>query len=412
MSEHQTTTHLAPERIGNQALSHSASEREKAILSRVREKAVLAYRAKQQELRHEAKEETKSSIPWWRTLSLAGAGVGFCLALFLWIGTSQNPVPLDLEPSLRLSYSKNSAQEQAFQLRVASEKSGTFRAAKHWEIKAFGGTSLAVKRRAKQMDLELAQGRLQIHVHPNTMKRFVIRFHQGYKLWVRGTRFTVEQSAAWLYVEVQRGKVEIQRPGQSAVWLKAGHGLRVYFAKRQSATYQAPRKVEDRTKRMELLFQESPAMLLRYVQDLAQSPARPLAERRKLIDVATGIFYRARKYQEESVLWSLAVKLDLYAPQTTFAMYMGCKSCLLRKSFARSCQTMCGRFLKEGKDPHTRKHALYLVAARWLSSQATDAKQRVTGLCEDYKRDGHASPSDAKMDALCKQVLSSPSPRK
>ncbi len=387
---------------------HNAQEaREQAILGRIREKTIAAFRQKQAAKANQPSEHSdppkRWRIPVWRSWSLATAGIALCVMLPFWWGRQETTPPLQTTGALRVEGSPKDPIHRDFSVHAPKGTSGRLAVPAQWEIDIFGGTALSATRRARQLDIRLQHGRLHVHVHPHSMKHFRIRLSKGHQLWVRGTQFMVEQSSTSLYVEVQRGKVEISGRSNAPLLLQKGQGIHIDLTTQKSTRYPSPSLTDTLASKMTAIYQQSPSLLFRYAKDLLQSPSRTLAERRQYADIATALFSRSRKYQEESLLWLIAAHQKLYTPDT-FPLYAGCQSCLRGQPFSTTCQTICAQCLREHKDPHTTKHILYSLSRAWSKREDAKSQQQRQRYCLLYQRLGNGGGTfDAWMDEHCKK---------
>lgn len=381
--------------------------REQAILQRVREKTLSAFRQKQaakaNPISASPENTSRSHFPAWRSWTLATAGLGLCVMLLLWWGKQETTLPLQTTGALRVQWSTKTPTSRDFFVHTQEGTSGRLAVPSRWEIDIFGGTAFSAKRQARQLDIRLQQGRLHIHVHPHSMKHFRLHLSKGHQLWVRGTRFTVEQSSTSLYIEVQRGKVEISGRFNASLLLQKGQGIHIDLTTQKSTRYPSPAPTDTLASTMTTIYKQSPSLLFRYAKDLLQSPSRPLAERRQCVDIAAALFSSSRKHQEESLLWLAAANQKLYAPDT-FPLYAGCQSCLRGQPFSTICQQICARCLREHKDPITTKHILYSLSRAWSKRQDAKSQQQRQHYCLLYQRlNGSGGTFDIWMDEHCKK---------
>jgi len=77
---------------------------------------------------------------------------------------------------------------------------------------------------AREVEVELDEGRVEFEVAPNPDRRFRVRAGEV-AVEVIGTAFSVERHATRVVVEVRRGKVRVEAPGRAPVELERGARL-------------------------------------------------------------------------------------------------------------------------------------------------------------------------------------------
>ncbi|HAA54155.1 MAG TPA: hypothetical protein DCE42_05335 [Myxococcales bacterium] len=183
---------------------------EEVIISRV-EKQLLDAIASPQPSRT-PKTLSRSPKLW----AFAGTFAAACAALVFWMTPAHqaNIAPMSsqhIQTAPPSSHASKQLQQTAFS--VTGERAGVLKVDKQWTLQAQKGTQLALVRpAAKQVDVQLNKGRIDVNVVPNTMKRVSIKC-AGVQVLVKGTIFSVHRGPEtpdgpkWVRVEVARGKV-------------------------------------------------------------------------------------------------------------------------------------------------------------------------------------------------------------
>lgn len=343
---------------------------EEEILRRVRPRVLEGY----------VDPSPRSFWPW----ALASSAVAAC-ALLLWWGIPHQRAPHYQYKGLQVvSHAKTNATRW---LHTKHGAQGRIVAAKRWSLVAQGNTRIGVRRGQKRrQEIDLLRGFVNIHVHPHTMKRFALHA-QGFRVEVKGTKFTVERRKGWLQVEVWRGKVVLHTPKGTQTPVNSRRGCRVNIAQHKLRCYPLPPDTH-RTprKRIQWLGRHHPSQLLAYAVALASNPRVSANKRASLLREVTDVLHKARRWR--AAIESYKLLAQQKAADSNQALLDAALLC--RKTLSHTpqlCQSIFLQCLRQCRDKLWREQSLGLLAvSRFQQAKSKGLKARAIHTIHRYLR--------------------------
>jgi len=353
------------------------NKKEQEILDRVERSFLHQFDQQYGEAKDTAVQKAPQKVPFWQNSRIWGPLVACSVAAFVFVSTStmqESSDPMELlhikgTPVIQKAEDPSSVHK-ALDVTVPKGKSAEISEKKHWETKAASGTTFRVLRHSKTSStIKLKKGLVNIHVHPNTMKHFVVRCHNGYKVHVKGTRFSVEQTKTWLRVEVTEGTVKLEVPGGMKKPVDQGQGLRVSF---QSGVDPEPYPVKkghqalSSTQKLSTLLEKGKTKALnQYARDLEGNQRIEQSKRAFLLENLAGRLYRKGNYKRAKHWFLRAHKLSGKNNSALGALSLAgaAKACF--KALKAESKD-CDRLYKRVKEPH-HKDVVDIVRKQYLN---------------------------------------------
>mgnify|MGYP000273892169 CR=1 FL=1 len=249
------------------------TEQQDAILSRVEGRLLESFREREASQGH----SSASSGFRWNRIAWSGGGLAFamCLAVFWLVFKGNGSALPDLETQGKLELKSVSSKKgiKQTEVKILAGRAGVITQKDHWEVKADTRTAFRITQSSKRKStVNLQRGNVNIHVHPGTMEHFSVDCKNGFRVLVKGTRFTVTQHSDWLRVEVWRGEVEVQSPNGTIYSVKETWGIRINLDSGEPRRYKLP-PLKERAPSSRFLWNigNQKDDLFPYVEDLIES---------------------------------------------------------------------------------------------------------------------------------------------
>lgn len=242
-----------------------------------------------------------------------------------------------MKPSARV------AQKKWKHWQAPSSTSGMMKVAGHWEVEATAKSALSLSTPSRtHQQLLLRHGRVNVHVVPGQMKLFSVRA-AGVRVIVKGTRFSVEKTKAWVRVEVTRGRVMAHHPSLDGQAVSAGQGCRFSLPKGARHCYSIPKQKQAIFARVKWFSQHQPSETMLYLRDMLSHPQLSLAQRKRLL--AGSIQWFAKKGLSKLMREAYVLSFEKSSLDQAHAWLKAGQTCFKEQGQSRECLPLLQRCL-------------------------------------------------------------------
>jgi hypothetical protein len=245
-----------------------------------------------------------------------------------------------------------------YQFNNTSTNTGTIAIKGKWSVKTQGHTSFALAKKVPgQQDLYLKQGQVNVHVVPNTMKRFAVHAN-GFTVLVKGTRFTVQRGNTWVRTEVWRGRVVLRKHNNLQRPITKGQGCRaegkvITCYTLPPASHKLPKQ------RVAWLAKHQPNELVQYTKDLLTSELSS-TQSTSILRQSIEHLRTAAHHKQALTLYLLLANQNV--PDSNQALLDAALLCKNNKhTDSNTCQTILKQCLRECSNPLWREQSVALL---------------------------------------------------
>ena len=333
-----------------------ATPDEKEILHKVEELVVEQYK------QHHATQS--HSWSWLWTAPALAATAAF---LFFFLPQRTMPPNYQVGGALKLKTIRTKGTAPVMAVRVPGVGQGRLKEKGKWELQAQGGSNFRWERHSKRdTRIHLSRGKLRVHVNPGTMKRFSVHCTRGTQVFVKGTIFAVEQYPDGLWVEVERGRVEVRRKSGKVLNIKSKQGVFVPDQGKAPTIYSLPSKHMRALPRLKWLLQRGEyARLARFARGESQRKMLSKQKRHLILFTASLMLDGAKQYPSAARLYYESYKQQAPSAGAETTLVHAATSCHKGKNNSTLCKEIFERYLaRYSENALARQRVLFFNAHR------------------------------------------------